>query len=439
MSTSRPTELPRSIDFMVADMSGVPRGKVIDGLRLEDGELPHMATAVFFQTVTGEYGDVFNRYNPKDEDIQLEPDWSTYRVVPWRSEPHGQVICRALDKNRMPLPYDPRQVLMVMLDRYASRGLFPAMAPEVEFYLLEPSTDWNSILKPAPGRNPRMGGATESFSIDGLDRFEDFVDAIMSVCERARIEVTDVVTEMGPAQLELNFQHADGLSRADQLFLLKRAVRATAEDLGYAATFMAKPLEGLPGNGLHVHISMLDKNGRNIFALENGEAPPMLRWFIGGLQKWLPVLFALIAPNVNSYKRFVADSSAPINLHWGYDNRTAGIRVPYGKDSAGRVESRVAGADANPYLHFAATLAAGWMGLEHRIEPTAPFTGDAYELPEDLPRDLWTALAALQASKEVRELLGDALVDVFVSVKQAELHHYRDTLSPWERRYLLDL
>lgn len=439
MRTTRPADLPRSIDFMLADMSGVPRGKVIDGTRFEDGELPHMAAAVFFQTVTGDYGDVFNTYNPKDEDIQLDPDWSTYRLAPWRNDPHGQVICRALDKNRVPLPYDPRQALKVMLDRYASRGLYPAMAPEVEFYLLEPSSDWTTALKPAPGRNPRMSGATESFSIDGLDRFEDFVDRIMQVCEEARLEVTDVVTEMGPAQLELNFQHADALSRADQLFLLKRAVRATAEDLGYAATFMAKPLEGLPGNGLHVHTSMLDAAGENVFALRNGEAPPMLRWFIGGLQRWLPVVFALIAPNVNSYKRFVPDSSAPINLHWGYDNRTAGIRVPYGKDSAGRVECRVAGADANPYLFFAATLAAGWMGLEQQLEPTSPFTGDAYELPADLPRDLWTALAALQSSKEVRLLLGDPLVDVFVSVKQAELHHYRDTLSPWERRYLLDL
>ncbi|MCP5183697.1 MAG: glutamine synthetase [Pseudomonadales bacterium] len=439
MTASKPVNLPKSVDFMVADMSGVPRGKVIDGTRFEDGELPHMANAVFFQAVTGEYGDATTRYNPKDEDILLAPDWDTYRPVPWRGEEHGQVICRALNKNRQPVPYDPRHALSMVLERYASRGLFPAMAPEVEFYLLEPSADWNAELRSARGRNPRMGGATDSFSIDGLDRFEEFVDELMRICEVARLEVTDVVTEMGPAQLELNFQHADAMSRADQLFLLKRAVRATAEDHGYVATFMAKPLEGMPGNGLHVHTSMLDASGRNVFTLEDGVAPPMLRHFISGLQRWLPVVFALIAPNVNSYKRFVPDSSAPINLHWGYDNRTAGIRVPYGKDNAGRVESRVAGADANPYLHFAATLAAGWLGLEQQVEPTSPFTGDAYELPADLPRDLWTALAALGASREVRSLLGDPLVDVFISVKQAELHHYRDTLSPWERRYLLDL
>ncbi len=439
MTNNKPANLPKSVDFMVADMSGVPRGKVIDGTRFEPGDPPHMAAAVFFQTVTGEYGDAHDHYNPKDEDLLLDPDWSTYRPVPWREEAHGQVICRALDKSQKPLPYDPRQALHTVLERYAAKGLFPVMAPEVEFYLLEAAKDWNEPLKPARGRNPRMGGATESFSIDGLDKFEDFVDEIVRICELARIDITDVVTEMGPAQLELNVLHADAMSRADQLFLLKRAVRATAEDHGYVATFMAKPLEGMPGNGLHLHTSMLDANGRNVFALNDGVAPAPLRHFIGGLQRWLPVLFALIAPNVNSYKRFVPDSSAPINLHWGYDNRTAGIRVPYGKDNAGRVESRVAGADANPYLHFAATLTAGWLGLEQKLEPTSPFTGDAYELPADLPRDLWTALAALGASREIRTILGDPLVDVFISVKQAELHHYRDTLSPWERRYLLDL
>jgi glutamine synthetase len=435
--TSIPPNLPKSVDFMVADMSGVPRGKVIDGSAFKAHELPHMAADVFFQTLTGAYGDSSDRYNPADEDLQLDPDWNTYRKVPWRQEPHGQVICRALDKARKPLAFDPRQGLITVLERYAAHGLFPVMAPEVEFYLLEPATDWNGALEPARGRNPRMGSATEAFSIDGLDKFEDFVDELWRICEEANLALTDVVTEMGPAQLELNFHHADALSRADQLFLIKRAVRATAEDHGYLATFMAKPLEGMPGNGLHVHTSMLDGDGNNVFALQDGKAPARLRNFIAGLQRWLPVTFALIAPNVNSYKRFVPDSSAPINLQWGYDNRTAGLRVPYGNDNAGRVECRVAGADANPYLHFAATLMAGWLGLEQALEPTSPSRGDAYELPADLPRDLWTAHAALEASPEVRDMLGDPLVDAFVSVKQEELHHYRDTLSPWERRYLL--
>ena len=434
-----PTNLPKAVDFMVADMSGVPRGKVIDGNGFATRELPHMAAAVFFQTVTGGYGDAASKYNPTDEDLLLDPDWNTYQKVPWRTEPHGQVICRALNKKREPLAFDPRQVLIQLLDRYAQKNLFPVMAPEVEFYLLENTTEWEEALVPASGRNPRIGSATEAFSIDGLDKFEDFLESLWRVCEEANLEVSDVVTEMGPAQLELNFLHADALSRADQLFLVKRAVRATAEDHGYLATFMAKPLEGMPGNGLHVHTSMLDNNGRNVFALTDGLAPDKLRHFIAGLQRWLPVLFALIAPNVNSYKRFVPDSSAPINLQWGYDNRTAGIRVPYGNDQAGRVESRVAGADANPYLHFAATLTAGWLGLEEGLEPTSPSTGDAYELPADLPRDLWTALAALDSSKPIRAILGDPLVDTFVSIKLAELHHYRDTLSPWERRYLVHL
>ena len=242
--------------------------------------------------------------------------------------------------------------------------------------------------------------------------------------------------EVGPSQIELNLAHGDPLRRADQLFLLKRLVKACAVRHGYLASFMARPLDGVPGSGAHLHCSVADGGGGNIFALEDGRAPAALRHFIGGLQTWLPEAFALIAPNVNSFKRFVPDLSAPINLEWGYDNRTAGLRVPYGPPASGRVENRVAGADVNPYLLTATTLACGWLGMQDRVEPTEPHEGNAYEAPATLPSDLGHALATLAANRRLAELLSEAFIEAYVDVKRSELQDFQKWMTPWEVRYL---
>ncbi|MEZ5596991.1 MAG: hypothetical protein R3E84_11455 [Pseudomonadales bacterium] len=436
MTASKPVNLPKSVDFMVADMSGVPRGKVIDGTRFEDGELPHMANAVFFQAVTGEYGDATTRYNPKDEDILLAPDWDTYRPVPWRGEEHGQVICRALNKNRQPVPYDPRHALSMVLERYASRGLFPAMAPEVEFYLLEPSADWNAELRSARGRNPRMGGATDSFSIDGLTvSRSSWTNSCASVRARLKSRRGDGTVRAAGAEFPARGRDVAGRPVVPAQGRCAPPRKITAMWRRSWPNRWNRHAGQRPG--MCTPACSLDASGRNVFTSEDGVAAHVAPLH----QRPAALAAGGVCAHCAKRQQLQTVRSRQLRthqLHRGYDNRTAGIRVPYGKDNAGRVESRVAGADANPYLHFAATLAAGWLGLEQQVEPTSPFTGTLRTAGGPAAICDW-ALAALGASREVRSLLGDPLVDVFISVKQAELHHYRDTLSPWERRYLLDL
>ncbi len=425
--------LPESVELVVADMSGIPRGKTIRGGSFDAANLPHMPAAVFFQTLTGSYVDVMDAYNPTDADILLQPDWDT--LAGWRGENTAQVVCSSREKDGSPVAYDPRNVLLAVLAAYEELGLSPVIAPEVEFYLLQPGTAPGEPFQAALGAHRRMEHGGEAFSIDALSKYDAFLDRLRASCKAADISLEGIVHEMGPAQVELNIAHGPALDRTDQLFALKRIVKSCAQDAGLLASFMAKPLEGRAGSGLHLHVSAY-RGKRNAFALKNGKAGKTLQHFIGGLQRYLPEAFALIAPNVNSYKRFVRDLSAPINLEWGYDNRTTGLRVPYDRDGNGRVENRVAGADANPYLVVAATLASGLLGIREEIPPGTPAGGDAYELEADLPADLGAALERLGASEALAGILGKPFIDVFSAVKAHELAHFQGEISPWERRYL---
>jgi glutamine synthetase len=433
-----PKTIARHVELLVTDMNGVPRGKVVEGDSLQGNSRPHMALANFFQTITGDYADLIDEANPRDEDMLLEPDWSTYRSVPWRKHETAQMICRTLEKSGVRSPYDPRNILIKLLEQFGEEGWYPIVAPEVEFYLLEPMIDSNMPLQPAKGTGGRSENGGDSFSPDALDKYQGFVDLLQDCCDGSGLEIKGLVHEMGPAQLELNVSHGEPLSRADQLFLLKRTVKACALQSGFTATFLAKPLKDYAGNGLHLHSSMLDGNGKNLFALSNGEAPALLKHFIGGLQIFLPQIFALIAPSINSYKRFVPDLSAPTDLEWGYDNRTVGLRVPFDTDENGRIENRVAGADANPYLFMIAALASGYLGMKQGLEPRPPIADRASDLTSAFPVNLHEALLQLADCKEIIDLLGQPMIDAFISVKQAEMRHHDTQITPWERRYLTE-
>ena len=433
----RPAELASAVDLLLADLNGAPRGKTVQSSTLNDGDLPQFAAAVFFQTITGDYAEgCMERYDPKDEDLILRPDWSSYSACPWKPGDHGQVICDSLDKSGTAIPYDSRNVLKRVLAIYANANLHPVVAPELEFYLLEPPQRDASALALAPGLHGRAEFGGEAFSADALDKYAPFLEDVKAQSEAAGLPVSAFVHEVGPSQVELNLAHGNPLRRADQLFLLKRLIKACAMRHGYLASFMAKPLDGVPGSGAHLHCSVANDDGVNIFALEDGRVPAALRHFIGGLQTWLPQAFALIAPNVNSFKRFVPGLSAPINLEWGYDNRTAGLRVPHSAPAGGRVENRVAGADVNPYLLTATTLACGWLGMQDQVEPTKPHEGDAYDAPATLPDDLSQELRTLAANDRLADLLSEAFIDVYVDVKRSELQDFQKWMTPWEVRYL---
>ena len=432
-----PEGMAATMELLVTDLNGVPRGKSVERGALASGEPPRLPAAVFFQCITGEYApEPMDRYDPKDEDMLLRPDWSAATQAPWQGEDCGQVICATFGKDGAPLAFDPRNVLARILRRYADQGLRPAVAPEVEFYLLEPPKAEAAALTPAAGRERQAEFGGEAFSGEALDKYQPFLADVRAMSAAAGIPVRAVVHEMGPAQIELNLGHGDALAQADRLVLLKRLIKGCAARHGQLASFMAKPLDDLPGSGMHLHCSLADEQGDNLLKLKNGKAQAPLRHFIGGLQAHLPSALALIAPNLNSFKRFVPHLSAPINLEWGYDNRTAGLRVPFGEDASGRVENRIAGADANPYLLMAATLACGLLGLERKLQPSAPCEEDACDLPAKLPKSLDVALGALAAEKKLAKLLTPRFIGTFVAVKRHELRHFAKRITPWEVRFL---
>jgi glutamine synthetase len=332
----------------------------------------------------------------------------------------------------------PRHVLRNILELYAQRGWDPVVAPELEFYLVEQNKDADYPLKPPVGRSGRAEPGRQSYSIAAVNEFDPLFDDIYQFCEDQDIEIDTLIHEDGPAQMEINLIHGQPLDLADQAFLFKRTAREAALRHKMYATFMAKPHAKEPGSAMHIHQSVVDvKTRKNIFSNPDGTPSALFFSHIGGLQKYLPAAMALFCANVNSYRRLTRYLSAPINVHWGYDNRTAGLRVPMSDAQARRVENRVGGADANPYIAIAASLACGYLGMVEGAQPSDPIVGSAHDLPFGLPRSLDEALRELRDCEPLVKLLGEPFVEAFTIVKQAEYEVFLQVISSWEREHLL--
>lgn len=429
------------VECMVPDLTGIARGKILPrerflvSLKASTLRLPE---DIFYQSVTGKYPEPFPG-DPTSPDMILTPDISTLRLVPWYDEPTAQVICDCTTRAGKPVDVAPRQVLRRILDLYGERGWKPVIAPELEFYLVATNTDPDYPLKPPEGRTGRQETGRQAYGIDAVNEFDHVMDDLYSFCEAAGVGVDTLIHESGPAQLEINFHHGDPLGLADQVLVFKRATREAALRHKVYATFMAKPIEGEAGSAMHIHQSVVStKTGLNVFADTKGRDTKLFHAHIAGLQRYLPAAMPLFAPNVNSYRRLRADSDAPINTHWGFENRTVGLRVPESDRVGRRIENRVAGVDVNPYLAIAGSLACGYLGMVEGLEPNKPQTGDAYRVRgQVLPSHLPEALTRFERSKPLRKVLGGDFVDLLVAVKHAEHNEYQDVISPWEREHLL--
>jgi glutamine synthetase len=274
--------------------------------------------------------------------------------------------------------------------------------------------------------------------LEAITEYEDLIETIYEYSETAGLSVDTMIHESGTAQLEINFLHGDPVRLADQVQVFKRIVRQVALQHGVYATFMAKPMEHQPGSAMHLHVSMIaEASGENLFADASGQDSAMFRHFVGGLQTYLPEVTPLLAPNVNSFRRMRPSHSAPINVQWGYDNRSCGLRAPISDRTNRRIENRLPGADASPYLALAATLVAGYLGMEEGTEPSAQVTGNAYHHARTLPRTLDDALERFKACQPVRALLGEPFCRAFIRIKEAELEAFQGVISSWERDHLL--
>src|SRR5512139_181198 len=427
------------VEAIIPDMAGIARGKIMPAEKFVEDAGMRLPESIFLQTVTGDYpADTSRAMSPAEIDVVLKADSRTVRVVPWAAEPTAQVIhdCFYSDGRRVTMA--PRHVLRHVLELYAQRGWEPVVAPELEFYLVEPNIDSDYPLKPPVGRSGRAEPGRQSYSIAAVNEFDPLFDDIYAFCEAQDIEIDTLIHEDGPAQMEINLLHGDPLDLADQAFLFKRTAREAALRHKMYATFMAKPHSKEPGSAMHIHQSIVDRKTKaNVFSNADGTPSQLFFSHIGGLQKYLPAAMALFAPNVNSYRRITRAALAPINVQWGYDNRTAGLRVPVSGPENRRVENRVGGADANPYLAIAASLACGYLGMVENLQPTEPISGSAHDLPFALPRALDSALRRLGESEALIRVLGEPFVAAFSIVKSAEYEVFLQVISSWEREHLL--
>ncbi len=427
------------VECVTSDFAGIGRGKVMPSAKFARFEPLYLPTSLFFLTITGGYPQLenFKAYDT-DADLMLRPDLTTVRAVPWANDPSVQVIHDACDRRGRLVEYAPRSVLRRVLALYEKAGWRPVIAPEIEFYLTKPNTDPDYPLEPPIGRSGRQGAPSQAYSISAVDEYDRVVEHIYDYAAAQGLGIDTIIQEAGAAQLEINLNHGDPLVLSDQVFLFKRLIREAALRCGCYATFMAKPMEGQPGSAMHIHQSVVSiETGRNIFSDENDAPSAAFQHFLGGQQRYFRAAMCLAAPYVNSYRRLVPHMTAPINLDWGQDNRTTGLRVPIASGDARRIENRVVGADANPYLAVAACLATGYLGMMEQIEPREEMRALSYDRPRELPYGLLEAVEEFIACDPLRDVLGKRFSRLYAAVKQHEHDEFMQVISPWEREHLL--
>jgi glutamine synthetase len=430
------------VECIVSDLTGIARGKIspTDKFIAEKGmRLPE---SVLLQTVTGDFVDddvYYDILDAADIDMICRPDENAMFIVPWALEPTAQVIHDTYDKIGNPVELSPRNLLKKVLRMYADKGWQPVVAPEMEFYLTSRVADPDFPLQPPVGRSGRPEIGRQSFSIDATNEFDPLFEDVYDWCEAQGLDLDTLIHEDGTAQMEINFRHGDALNLADQITVFKRTMREAALKHNVVATFMAKPMTGEPGSAMHLHQSILDaKTKETIFSNADGSMSQLFLHYIGGLQKLIPEALPLFAPSVNSFRRFLPDTSAPVNVEWGEDNRTVGLRVPESSPQNRRVENRLPGADANPYLAIAASLLCGYIGMVEQINPSEPVKGRGYERRNlRLPLTIEDALERMQNCSGLEKYLGAKFIKGYVAVKRAEHENYKRVISSWEREFLL--
>ena len=409
-------------EVYVTDLNGVARGKLVLAAMLEklSGGGMKMPTSTLGLDIFGADCEAAGIALDKgDPDGNLIPVGPSLAPLAWAKRPTAQIQCMlSAPDGEGVCGYDPRGVLARVAERAASMDLTPVMALELEFYLIDPE-------EPAPPVNPEAGGRLERAQIYDMGVMRSFEPVIAGITEAARAlgaPAETAICEFGAGQFEMNLVHtADSLAAADHLVALKRAIRGVARAHGMDATFMPKPYGDMSGSGMHIHLSLTDRDGRNIFDGDGTEPNNMIKAATGGMMQAMPDCMLIFAPHQNSYRRFMPGSYAPLVAAWGLDNRGTALRLPEIAGKGARIEHRVAGSDANPYLLAAAVLAAALDGLERGADPGAPVTGEASSTDgTTLPLNWAMAEQALSGSRFVADWLGEEFQTVFSAVKRQE-------------------
>jgi glutamine synthetase len=436
----------RVVDLLLADLCGVLRGKRVDHTDLsgvyERGM--YLPGSMFALDVLG--GTIQSTglgFDEGDADRACLPVPGTLFPSPWLGPAVAQLQVQMVEQDGAPFYGDPRHLLSAVLDRYEARGWKPVVALELEFYLVDPERTTEGHAQPPRSRlTGRRETRTQINSMADLESVSDILSEIAATCEAQEVPTGAALAECGPNQWEVNLRHvADAQGACDQAIRFKRIVKGVAHRNGLEATFMAKPYAGEAGSGMHLHASVLDADGRNIFRSEEPLGNHLLKQAAAGLLETMADGMAVFAPNANSYRRLRPELYVPMNATWGYNNRGVAVRVPVSGAADRRIEHRVAGADANPYLLAAVVLAGMLYGIERGLTPPAPLTGNAYRQRLDAPRlpgDWPTALARFGESAFLREYFGERFVRLYELARRGEMQDFHSRLTSLDFAWYLE-
>ncbi len=433
----------RSIELILIDANGVPRGKLLhrdELLAIYEQGRP-LPSSILALTLQGEDVEATGLvWEVADVDCWTYPLPGSLTLQPWRSTPTGQVQVSMHPTQGLPAtPADPRHALVRVIERLQADGYQPVMAVELEFYLLDRARDAQGRPLPAVQMNGVRPGSPQVYGVYELEQLQPFLDDLYAACEAQGLPVRTAISEYAPGQLELTLLHrVDALQAIDEGVRYKRLVKGVANRHGLQACFMAKPFGDQAGSGLHLHVSLADAEGNNLYASEDPHGTPLLRHSIGGMLHRMLDSLAIFCPNANSYRRFQANSYAPLAKSWGVNNRSVSLRVPGGPASSRHIEHRICGADANPYLAAAAILAAIHEGIRDERDPGPAIVGNGYEQATDfLPTDWLTALQALEHSAWIKEALGERFIEVYLAIKRAEYRQFMAEVGEQDWRWYL--
>ena len=426
----------RGIDVVrlgYSDMIGAERGRdlLVRRFARTVGDGVAFCRSVYGTSPMGDVVDIEGGISAGLPDVVAVPDVSTVQHVPW--EPGvAHVIADVYNPDGSLSEESPRNVLRRAIDRFAELGMRPMVGPELEFYVLErcesSATGWRRYGE-GTGNVYTAGykGDPENTLLRALRRLADY-----------GLDVVAANHEFSSGQFEINLWHSEALDAADRAFRFKTAVQELARMDDRMATFMAKPFNEEGGSGFHIHFSTWSEGGEALFDDPTGQdgLSTIARHAIAGVLAHAPALAALHNPTINSYKRFGPDTLAPWLIDWGLDNRSAMVRIPPERGRASRIELRLGDASANPYLAIAALLGAAYLGIRDELEPPAKLEGYGYDVTkaERLPGSLETALGALEADKELTEILGPQFVNAFLCYKRNEIERFSHFITDWEFR-----
>lgn len=419
-------KVPAMFLAAVCDLNGIWRGKLMPSTQLEKVmsgglRMPYSVPAI---DIFGE--DVADSplvFETGDADCLCVPTQPEPLPEPWQDNAIQFVPAMMVKDDGTPSTIDPRQVLEGVTNKLKAMGLTPVMAVEMEFYLVRAGA------QPTPPQ-----AEAQMLALDNLEDHSAFFEAVYTACAAYGIPADAAISEGGPGQFEINLLHVpDSLQAADSAVFFKRIVKGVAKTQGLEASFMPKPYLNEAGSGLHVHFSLLDEAGNNVFDDGTEAGSDALRHAVAGLLKLMPATTLILAPHFNSYRRLTPGAHAPTGIDWGYENRTSAIRIPGGSPKARRIEHRVAGADANPYLLLAALLAGVLEGLADGVEPQAPTKGNAYEADlEQLPADWDASITAFEASEAMKRHLNPQFCKIFAAMKRQEQKRFAERMSDFE-------